>query len=97
MSVFLLKRLATFVATLLVASLVVFFVLEVLPGNAAEVLLGPTATAEQIAALTRQLGLDRPPAVRYLDWLGGIAARRPRHQRRLRHAGGRRCSPSGWR
>ena len=73
MSVFLLKRLATFIATLLVASLVVFFVLEVLPGNAAEVRLGPTATAEQIAALTRQLGLDRPPAVRYLDWLGGIA------------------------
>ena len=73
MSVFLLKRLATFVASLLVASLVVFFVLEVLPGNAAEVRLGPTATAEQIAALTRQLGLDRPPAVRYLDWLGGIA------------------------
>ena len=73
MSVFLLKRLATFVATLLVASLVVFFVLEVLPGNAAEVMLGPTATAEQVAALTQRLGLDRPPAVRYLDWLGGIA------------------------
>jgi peptide/nickel transport system permease protein len=73
MRVFLLKRCATFVATLLVASLVIFFVLEVLPGNAAEVMLGPTATPEQIAALSRQLGLDRPAAVRYLDWLRGLA------------------------
>jgi peptide/nickel transport system permease protein len=73
MRIFLLKRCATFVATLLVASLVIFFVLEVLPGNAAEVMLGPTATPEQIAALSRQLGLDRPAAVRYLDWLRGLA------------------------
>jgi peptide/nickel transport system permease protein len=73
MSVFLLKRFATFAATLLVASLVVFFVLEVLPGNVAEVVLGPTATPEQVAALTHKLGLDRPAAVRYLGWLGGMA------------------------
>jgi peptide/nickel transport system permease protein len=73
MSVFLLKRFATFAATLLVASLVVFFVLEVLPGNVAEVMLGPTATPEQVAALTHKLGLDRPAAVRYLGWLGGMA------------------------
>jgi peptide/nickel transport system permease protein len=73
MRVFLLKRFATFVATLLAASLVVFFVLEVLPGNAAEVMLGPTATPEQIAALEHKLGLDRPAALRYLDWLRGLA------------------------
>jgi peptide/nickel transport system permease protein len=73
MRVFLLKRCATFVATLLVASLVIFFVLEVLPGNAAEVMLGPTATPEQVAALSHQLGLDRPAAVRYLAWLRGLA------------------------
>jgi peptide/nickel transport system permease protein len=72
MSVFLLKRFATFIATLLAASLVVFFVLEILPGNAAEVMLGPTATPEQVAALSKKLGLDRPAGVRYLDWLGGL-------------------------
>jgi peptide/nickel transport system permease protein len=69
---FLLKRLTTFVATLLVASIVVFVVLDLLPGNAAEVMLGPTATPEQVAALSSKLGLDRPPIERYADWIGGL-------------------------
>ncbi len=71
MGVFLLKRLATFVATLLVASAVVFAVLELLPGNAAEVILGDTATPEAVAALQAKLGLDRPAWQRYVDWVGG--------------------------
>ena len=41
MSVFLLKRLATFIATLLAASVVVFLVLEILPGDAAQMMMGP--------------------------------------------------------
>ena len=72
MSVFLVRRFVTFVATLAVASLVVFGVLELLPGNAAEVILGDTATPESLAALEARLGLDRPAAVRYLDWVGGL-------------------------
>jgi peptide/nickel transport system permease protein len=72
MSVFLLRRLATFLLTLLVASAVVFSVLELLPGNAAELILGDTATPESLAALNTKLGLDRPPLVRYADWLGGL-------------------------
>ena len=72
MTLFLLKRFATFVATLAVASVVVFAVLELLPGNAAEVMLGDTATPESIAALERKLGLDRPPLERYLGWVGGL-------------------------
>ena len=47
-----------FFATLAVASVVVFAVLELLPGNAAEVILGDTATPESIAALQARLGLD---------------------------------------
>jgi peptide/nickel transport system permease protein len=69
---FLLKRLAVLLATLAVASLVVFAVLELLPGNAAELILGETATPESLAALNAQLGLDRPAATRYLDWVGGL-------------------------
>jgi peptide/nickel transport system permease protein len=72
MGPFLLQRLATFVATLAVASLVVFAVLELLPGNAAQVILGETATPESLAALEARLGLDRPPAQRYFDWVGGL-------------------------
>ena len=72
MGVFLLKRLATFLATLAVASVLVFAVLELLPGNAAEVILGDTATPESLAALQAKLGLDRPPLQRYADWVGGL-------------------------
>ena len=71
-SFFLLKRFATFVATLLAASVVVFAVLDLLPGNAAEVMLGDSATPESLAALTAKLGLDRPALVRYADWIGGL-------------------------
>lgn len=73
MSVFLLRRFATFLLTLLVASAVVFAVLELLPGNAAEVILGDTATPESLAALNTKLGLDRPPLTRYTDWMAGLA------------------------
>jgi len=72
MGPFLVKRFATFLATLAVASAVVFMVLEMLPGNAAEVILGDTATPESLAALQARLGLDRPPLVRYTDWVGGL-------------------------
>ena len=72
MGPFLLKRLLTFLATLAVASVVVFAVLEILPGNAAELILGDTATPESLAALQAKLGLDRPPLTRYLDWTGGL-------------------------
>ena len=72
MSVFLLKRLLTFVATLAVASMVVFAVLELLPGNAAQVILGDTATPESLAALEAKLGLDQPQLQRYGSWIGGL-------------------------
>jgi len=72
MAVYFVKRLAAFFITLAVASGVVFALLELLPGNAAEVVLGDTATPEAIAALNIQLGLDRPPLQRYLAWTGGL-------------------------
>ena len=73
MGLFLLKRLATFVATLMVASLVVFAVLDILPGNVADVMLGESATPEARAALVAKLGLERPAPVRYAQWLAGLA------------------------
>ena len=60
MALFLFKRLITLLATLAATSVVVFAVLELLPGNAAEVILGDTATPEAVAALQAKLGLDRP-------------------------------------
>ena len=72
MSLFLLKRLLTLAATLLGASAVVFGVLEVLPGNAAQVMMGPDAAPEAVQALSAQLGLDQPAWQRYLQWLQGL-------------------------
>jgi len=72
MSVFFLKRLITLIATLVGASIVVFLVLEVLPGNAAQVLLGPDASAQAVQALAVKLGLDRPAPERYWEWITGM-------------------------
>ena len=72
MPLFVLRRLLSFVLTLLATSVVVFAVLEILPGNAAEVILGETATPESIAAMEEKLGLNQPAATRYLNWMGGL-------------------------
>ncbi|KAB2899837.1 MAG: ABC transporter permease, partial [Burkholderiaceae bacterium] len=72
MRLFLLKRFATLIATLVGASAVVFLVLEILPGNAAQTLLGPDAAPEAVAALSTKLGLDQPAWQRYLHWVGGL-------------------------
>ncbi len=74
MSLFLFKRLMTLLLTLVGASLVIFGVLEVLPGNAAQMLMGPDASPEAVTALAKQLGLDRPPLARYWDWISGLLA-----------------------
>ena len=72
MPLFFVKRLLTLIATLLGASAVIFMVLEILPGNAAQMLMGPDADPQAVLALTRQLGLDHPPLQRYGAWLGGL-------------------------
>ena len=73
MSVFLAKRFLTLLLTLAAASVVVFGVLDILPGNAAQVLLGPDAAPEAVAALSAKLGLDQPAWTRYWHWIGGLA------------------------
>ena len=72
MGLFLLKRLATLVGTLIGASVIVFLVLEILPGNAAQMLMGPDASPDAVAALATKLGLDQPAWTRYWHWIGGI-------------------------
>ena len=72
MSVFLFKRLITLIATLVGASVVVFLVLEILPGNAAQILMGPDASPEVVQALAQKLGIDRPPVERYWNWVSGL-------------------------
>lgn len=72
MSSLVLQRLLGFFVTLAVTSVVVFGVLEWLPGNAAQVILGETATPESLAAMEEKLGLNQPALTRYLQWTGGL-------------------------
>ncbi|MEJ8848946.1 ABC transporter permease [Variovorax rhizosphaerae] len=72
MSLFLFKRVLTLIATLIGASIIVFGVLEILPGNAAQLLMGPDAAPEAVAALAHKLGIDQPAWVRYWHWIGGM-------------------------
>ena len=65
------QRIVLFAATLLIASMIVFAVMNILPGDAAQTMLGPTATPEAVAALSHKLGLDQPAPVRYARWIGG--------------------------
>lgn len=61
------------VATLIAASLIVFVVMNTLPGDPASAMLGLNATPEMLAALHHRLGLDQPLLLRYLRWMGGLA------------------------
>lgn len=72
MSLFLFKRLITLIATLVGASVVVFLVLEILPGNAAQILMGPDASPDAVQALAIKLGIDRAPLERYWSWVSGM-------------------------
>ena len=74
MSVFFLRRLLTLVATLFGASVIIFLVLDALPGNAAQMLMGADASPDAVRALTVKLGLDQPLLHRYVHWVGGMVA-----------------------
>jgi peptide/nickel transport system permease protein len=69
---YVLIRTASLVASLVVASLVIFLVLEVVPGDPASFMLGMNAQPETVAALRSELGLDAGALHRYVAWVGGV-------------------------
>jgi peptide/nickel transport system permease protein len=72
---YLLRRLGSVLLVLFGVSLVTFAIIPLLPGSPARVTLGVQATPEAVAALERQMGLDRPLPVQYVSWVGGILTR----------------------
>ncbi|MBO6541216.1 MAG: ABC transporter permease [Rhizobiaceae bacterium] len=72
MTAFILKRLGIGLATLVLASIVVFAVMEILPGDPAQLMLGLNATDEVLQALRNEMGLNDPVLVRYFSWVGGM-------------------------
>ena len=65
------KRLGLGLIILFVISIIIFFMVELLPGDIAQAVLGQGATEENLAALRTQMGLDDPALVRYGEWLAG--------------------------
>lgn len=66
------RHLARYLVTLVVASIVIFVALRIVPGNPAEIALGVTATPDSVAALEKTMGLDRPLLSQYFSWVGGM-------------------------
>ncbi len=69
---YLIKRLILMVPVLLGISLIVFLIMELIPGDTAQALLGSFATPENVARLRAQMGLDQPLVLRYFTWLGNL-------------------------
>lgn len=67
-----LQRLGLGALTLFLVSVIIFSAIEFLPGDFGEAVLGQSATKENVAAFRRELGLDQPPHVRYLQWIGSV-------------------------
>ena len=65
-------RLVSLIVSLAVASIVIFLVLEVLPGDPAQFILGLNARPDTLAALRHELGIDAPAIVRYFSWIAGM-------------------------
>jgi peptide/nickel transport system permease protein len=69
---YVLGRLTSLIISLIVASIVIFAVIEVIPGDPAAFMLGVNARPDTIAALRAEMGLDQPVAVRYFAWVTGL-------------------------
>ena len=72
MGYLLLNRLASLIITLIFASIIVFAMLEVVPGDPAQLILGLNANEQSVLNLRQQMGLDEPLPTRYLNWVGGL-------------------------
>ncbi len=72
MARYILMRLVSLVISLIVASVVIFSLIEIIPGDPAAFMLGINAQEDTVAALRAELGLDVSPVTRYFEWIGGM-------------------------
>ncbi|WP_129708186.1 ABC transporter permease [Priestia megaterium] len=72
MGAYTLKRLFALIPVLFIVSIVVFLITRLTPGSPAAIILGQGASPEQIAALSKEMGLDEPVVNQYFIWLSNI-------------------------
>lgn len=69
---YVIRRLLTMVPVVLGVTVVISTLVYLSPGNPAQIALGQNANPEAVARLERQMGLNEPPYIRYVDWLAGV-------------------------
>ena len=69
---YLVKKLATLILTLFLVSVLAFLAFQIIPGDVVTSILGTEATPEQAQQLREELGLNKPPLVRYISWAGNV-------------------------
>jgi peptide/nickel transport system permease protein len=67
------QRLALSFVTLFIVSIIIFSAISMLPGDFAKAILGQSATPETVAAFQKEIGLDRPPVTRYIEWIQRVS------------------------
>jgi peptide/nickel transport system permease protein len=73
MTGYIIRRLAALVPILFGVSIAVFLLVRIMPGNFAQLMLGPNATPEQIQSLEHEYGLDKPVLDQYVDWISAVS------------------------
>ncbi|HLR53935.1 MAG TPA: ABC transporter permease [Pseudogracilibacillus sp.] len=69
---YVIRRILLLLVTLMLVSLITFFVFQIMPGNPARIMLGTEASDTEVLQLEKQLGLDKPLLIQYTDWMKGI-------------------------
>ena len=69
---FVLRRFATITVTMVIATMVIFTLVEIAPGDPAQFMMGLNAEPQALAALRSEMGLDRSVGQRYFSWVGGV-------------------------
>jgi len=69
---YILKRILALLPIMFIVGLFVFFIIHLIPGNPAAMMLGPEATPEEIDAFSRLMGLDRPIPIQFVEWISNV-------------------------
>lgn len=72
MTNYILKRILALIPVMFIVGIFVFFIIHLIPGNPAAMMLGPEATPEEIDAFSRSMGLDRPIPIQFVEWISNV-------------------------
>lgn len=72
MTNYILKRILALIPIMFIVGIFIFFIIHLIPGNPAAMMLGPEATPEEIDAFSRSMGLDRPIPIQFVEWISNV-------------------------